>query len=546
MKLGPTIGTLVLALYSDALAQSPAPAAVLNPASNIPAGLPNAGIAQGSIFVVYGKNLGPAAIVQPTALPLPTTAGLGGTSVQITSGGTTVTAPMIYSLASQIAGVLPSNTPTGNGTLTVTYNGASGSVPVQIVQSNFGASTVNQTGTGAAVVTFPNYNLITSSTSAKPGDVVVLWGTGLGPISGSDAVVPNAVDLGTPIKVYVGGVAANVTYRGRSAGAGLDQINFVVPPGVTGCYVSLVVQTQNVVSNTTTMAVAPGGGTCSDPNGIPVTGVGAPGQTTYSYGTIIVDQTSISIPIAGQTTTQNTISASAGFQKVVLAQASSTVPLPVGQSTIGSCTVFTFNGQPASPGKTGPVPQATGLDAGSVVSLQMPSGSSVNLTGVAGAGKGLYSAVLQSLPAGAYTFSNGTGGTDVGAFTARLNVSSPLVWTNQSGVVSNGIDRTQALQITWTGGDPASTVYVEGYSATTTANVTVGAVFLCTGSIAAGQFTVPPAVLLALPPSMATLGIPSGTLIVGASSNPQKFTAPGLDFGYLSASSGFGALINFK
>ena len=77
-------------------AQAPAPAAVFNPASNIPAGLPNSGIAQGSIFVVYGKNLGPVALTQAQSLPLPTT-GVGTTTVQIAVGGVTVPAPMIYS-----------------------------------------------------------------------------------------------------------------------------------------------------------------------------------------------------------------------------------------------------------------------------------------------------------------------------------------------------------------------------------------------------------------------------------------------------------------
>jgi hypothetical protein len=36
--------------------------------------------------------------------------------VTFTVNGTSVTAPLIYSLASQVAGVLPSNTPLGTGT----------------------------------------------------------------------------------------------------------------------------------------------------------------------------------------------------------------------------------------------------------------------------------------------------------------------------------------------------------------------------------------------------------------------------------------------
>jgi len=60
------------------MAQNPAPVSVQNPASNILPGLPNFGIAQGSIFVVYGTNLGPSTISVAPSLPLP--AALSGTS----------------------------------------------------------------------------------------------------------------------------------------------------------------------------------------------------------------------------------------------------------------------------------------------------------------------------------------------------------------------------------------------------------------------------------------------------------------------------------
>jgi uncharacterized protein (TIGR03437 family) len=95
--------------------------AIENAATNIPSGLPNAAIAQGVLFVVKGKNLGPANAVVANAFPLSTS--IGGTSVQLTVGGSTVAAIMYYSLAGQIAAILPSKTPVGTGTLIVTYNG---------------------------------------------------------------------------------------------------------------------------------------------------------------------------------------------------------------------------------------------------------------------------------------------------------------------------------------------------------------------------------------------------------------------------------------
>src|SRR5438309_11572263 len=76
--------------------------AVLNGASYALPGLPNAGIAQGSILIVFGQNLGPAAIVQVNKFPLPTSQCLAGTSIKVTVNGTTVDAIMLYTLATQV------------------------------------------------------------------------------------------------------------------------------------------------------------------------------------------------------------------------------------------------------------------------------------------------------------------------------------------------------------------------------------------------------------------------------------------------------------
>jgi hypothetical protein len=79
-------------------------------------------VAQGSLFVAAGGGLGPSTIVQATASPL--TTELGGTCVRIVVGTTTVSCPMVHSSATQAAAILPSNTPTGDGTIVVTYNGS--------------------------------------------------------------------------------------------------------------------------------------------------------------------------------------------------------------------------------------------------------------------------------------------------------------------------------------------------------------------------------------------------------------------------------------
>ena len=53
-------------------ANAPIITAIENAATNIPPGLPNAAIAQGALFVVKGRNLGPANAVVASAFPLRT------------------------------------------------------------------------------------------------------------------------------------------------------------------------------------------------------------------------------------------------------------------------------------------------------------------------------------------------------------------------------------------------------------------------------------------------------------------------------------------
>jgi len=80
------------------------PGGVVNAASYSAVGLPNSAIAQGSIFIVFGKNLGPATIAT-WSFPLSTT--MAGTSATVTVNGTTVSPLMIYTVAGQVAMLMP-------------------------------------------------------------------------------------------------------------------------------------------------------------------------------------------------------------------------------------------------------------------------------------------------------------------------------------------------------------------------------------------------------------------------------------------------------
>jgi uncharacterized protein (TIGR03437 family) len=484
ISLGFLAGTLA--------AQNPTFTGIVNPASNIPPGLPNSGIAQGSIFVVYGANLGPATLAQASVLPLPTSAGLNGTSITIGQGSETpVTAPMVYTSAGQAAAVLPSNTPLGNDTLTLTYNGKSASFPITVVQSNFGISTVAQSGTGAAVVTFANNALVTGTNSAKPGDSLVIWGTGLGPITGSDALGAAGGNLPAQIQVFVGGMQANVQYQGRTPSAvGLDQINVTVPPNVpTGCSVPIVVQTNNAsgtpitVSNTPSIAIALAGGTCSDPLDI-LPQSALPSLLSKSNIKVALVQLETNSPFAaflGLTSSQAQ-PLIAGTHQDGLANAS-----------LNTCALKIFPGRPTS----GFPSVYTGLDAGKSITFAPPTGSPVDFSLAI---PGAYVGSLSLVPSGTWQLTT-PGGADVGPLTVKFPVPQAAVWTNQSQITKAGpIDRTQPLTVNWTGGDANGYVIIEGASTLGPQNnPTYSINFGCLAPATAGTFTIPPAILMGMP-----------------------------------------------
>jgi len=499
-------------------AQAPAITSIQNPASNILPGLPNYGMAQGQIFVLYGANMGPTTIVQPTSLPLPVS--LGGTSVKITGlGSTTVyNAPLIYALNTQVAAVMPSGVPPGLGaTIQVTYNGVAGNVfTTRVVDSNFGISTVDQSGGGTAVITDANYKVVTAANSAQPGVTYTMWGTGLGAANSDNNIATNG-DLGTSIQVFVGGLPATVTYRGRSGGPGLDQINFTIPSGVSGCNVSLIVETNTTpvrVSNAPTLSIAQGGGACSDANAIPqaaeLSALASKGSTGVAY--ISLDP--------------NKNQALAFFLQFNSSQWAAVTP-KFSTNSPGSCTTTVgSNGG----GGDGP-PASTGLDAGLTMTVTAPGGSVLPLPLVQ---TGIYMASLSSTSSGNYTLSNGTGGVNVGKFSVSFNGPPAFTWTN-SNVTT--ITRSAGFKVVWAGGDANSYVNIQGSAPSTPVTVNGNVIqtntnvsFLCQVPANTGSFSIPASILLAMP-TAPVANTPNGTLAVALSTNPQVITVPGVDAG---------------
>jgi len=513
---------------------------LMNNYSNVLPGLPNYGIAEGSIFQVYGTDL------SPTTVPLQSKpqANLSGVSITVTVNGTT-THPLIYSLSpGQIDAILPSDTPVGTGTISVTTSaGTSATIPIQVVQSDFGLLTTNN-GSGPVAGFDANNNgaLLGYGAAANPGEILELWGTGLGPVT-NDAT---DVAVSPAAQVFIGGVAAKVLYAGRSSYPGLDQINVQVPMGVTGCNVSVVVQTGNYVSNFGTLAVAANGRTCTDTaNPISASLQNQIAQSgTANVGVIALNEsTTPTVTIAGVSTGGTMESAFAAFFKMTAAQFNAGASFLSGATTsAGSCAVNFFNTTAAT--TSAPFPfQFTYLNAGPDINVMGPEGLlTMPLTSNNGMDVYLAPSTAGSfLPAsgGTFTFDNGSGGPDVGAFTAKLTVPSPLAWSNMNDIST--VTRGNGVTVNWTGGDPGTYVAITGASLGTVGSSTTDFVvgnFTCLAPASAGMFTVPSNVLVSLPTSTQVDGISYSTLSVSNVVGLSTFTAPGLDLGLVEATVG--------
>jgi hypothetical protein len=261
--------------------------------------------------------------------------------------------------------------------------------------------------------------------------------------------------------VDVGDVSATVTYHGRSTYPGVDQINVIVPPGVSGCSVSVAVTAGGVTSNFATIPVAASGRICSDPGLLPLTT--GEYQTLLGLGNVnigAISLTSITTTSPG-TAAVTSDAAYVTFQRHTARRSRPSISSRSRRSGVACLRrrggSLRFAGA-TSPGQlnAGPQINLNGPD-GALASLQFPgSGTYLEPYGTA-------PAIVPSAGA-AFTLNNNTGGPDVGAFTASLSESltTPLVWTNRPAAA--GIGRTKGQLITWSGGMPGSYVYIVGSS----------------------------------------------------------------------------------
>jgi uncharacterized protein (TIGR03437 family) len=516
----------VVAAVTPALAQN-APyvfrGGVVNAASFASNQLPGGGIAQGSIFTIFGRALGPSTGTQVSAFPLGSQ--LAGVSIAVRKGTTQVAAIPVFVLNSQINAIMPSAAPLGNVSLRVTYNGQNSNwVPVRVVDHAPGIFTATGLGRGGAI--FQNYVSASSQpinsgvTAVMPGQVGTLWLTGSGAISGADSDTPPVGNLPYKVEIFVGGrPVTNVLYSGRAPGSsGLDQFVFYVPddsPG--GCYVPVYVRVGGAVSNAATMAVMPQGGACADTHNPISAALFKGGKIVYS----LFHRGSVS---AGQF---------AGIDVAVSVDEASARAMEESGSPYafdpflslppqGACTSYVLSGNILD---SGLVMSSAGraLDLGAL-SANL-SGNNVSLKAQQ---PGLYNSILGGGDATTpLFFSSGTpslhaaGGADAKSFDVPVPGGATLASAKLDALTS--IVRGSSAAISWTA-QPAISAMVIGGVYDQASNSS--GLFLCVSAPGASSLTVPDYVLANLPASsgLATQG--DARLFFSALPALQQTTTP--------------------
>ena len=213
-------------------------------------------LAPGTISEIYGTGLSSEGFGTPSQIPLPIT--FQDTSVLVAG----MSAPLYFVSDGQLDAQLPAELlPNATYTLVVLNHNAI-SVP-QLVTVTDVSPGVAANGDQTTIAQHANFAYVTTANPAKPGEVVIIYLTGLGatnPAVKSGDAAPGVEPLArvvNPVTVTVDGETTSVPFAGQTPGAvGLYQIDFTVPADARSGNLNVVVMQDGVAANTSTIPVS--------------------------------------------------------------------------------------------------------------------------------------------------------------------------------------------------------------------------------------------------------------------------------------------------
>jgi uncharacterized protein (TIGR03437 family) len=486
-----------------------------NAASYAPFGLPNAPIARGSVFTTFGENLGPA---KSPSLSFPLSSTLAGVSISVTQNGVVTQAFPIFVSPTQINAVMPSTVAAGLATLRLTYQGnRSNAITIQIDDSAPGIFAISSGGYGPGIVqnyvSAANQPINSLALPATPGQVVTIWGTGLGPVTFPDNVAPTAGNVATPVSLTIGGQPATLEYSGRSpCCSGVDQIVATVPKNAPlGCWVPVAINAGGVISNTATMAIAaPGAMSCDDPGNPLSKLVRTPGTQAFIHVEQVNDIENINTATPVTKTLEQVYSRfytrpNSPFNYDPYMSYPPAGTCLVQQTSGDSSIALTLPG--ALPGSASLSPQPTQTYNNGAQSLSIPTADPFYASIVGG--------TVDSTSFGLRPLSDGASFTiDPGGANQKvipINAEPPPAWSRPNAIIV--VKRSTPLALTFTPADTAAPTAILLYSYAAATNSTVEV--QCLAPPGASAFTISADTLANLPSSYKIIDGSYAALYIG-------------------------------
>ncbi len=492
-----------------------APGGVVNAASLMPSTLAGGAIARGARIRIPGVRLGPDTAVRGAESDPPLE--LAGVSVRFAQAGQFTAGRLFLVSESRIEAWIPDTVPLGAVELTVARQGlVSDPYRLTLVDSNPGFFT-------EATAPAPLADRIRNP-EAPPGGSITLFGTGI---------------RGPALDVFVGGVATNATVAAEAdCCRGVERVEIRVPAGAPmGCAVPLLsAAASGGTANAMAAAIHPPGQPCHDA----VDWFRGAVEQAGNAGYVVLARIQLDSSFVARYQVDYGI---ASFSRQESGQRVFP-PLP----PLGTCTAFTdrvnlhaLARQARTPEEWTTIPQKTPgsrrLDAGQEITIAGPAG--IRTLAPDPRNRETYNAILGGAPPfsrrpplpdflkpGMYTVT-AAGGSDVGEFSAALDVPRVLVWKNEGAI--RRIVRAKGVTVEWKAARRDSAILILAADADRFSGDS--AMCLCMAPAAEGRFSVPPLPLGNIPPTVEENEISASYLLLMEmpADPPVRIGARGLD-----------------
>jgi uncharacterized protein (TIGR03437 family) len=219
------------------------------------ADLKDGAVAPGEIVSVFGEGFGPSVLQSFAIGPDGKLSDYLGEILVLFDG---IPAPLLAAVDGQVNAIVPYDVAgRSHVEMYLIYKGSvSAPFLVAVKQASPALFTMDASGKGQGAILNQNMSVNSFLNPAMRGSIVSLYATGLGELTGdaeTGALVGDELPrVSQPIRVYVGGVIAELLYAGGSPGLvnSVTQLNVRIPPNArSGTAVPISVAAGDEVSN---------------------------------------------------------------------------------------------------------------------------------------------------------------------------------------------------------------------------------------------------------------------------------------------------------